>query len=83
MSEEILKRLTIVEEAIKHHQKVVEDLLKKHNATLYGNGQSGLTTRIDRIEQTEQGRDFMRRTGAVAVAGLLIKAAWELLVGKP
>ena len=46
-----------------------------------GNGQPGLITRVDRIEQKEKWRDVIRTGGVLAVVGLLIKEFWSLFGG--
>lgn len=73
---EELEKLT---EAVTKGGNRVLDLVKKHEETLYGNGRVGLTTRIDRLEQThERGRKWFWAVAAVMLP-LLVKAVYEVV----
>lgn len=74
-NKEIYERLRGLETKITRLCATVENvdanqtkLLEKHERALYGNGQTGIITRTDRLEQVEKGRTWSFR----AVWGTLI-----------
>ena len=60
--------------------EVVQDLLEKHNDTLYGNGHNGLKLDTDRLKQSSKSRKkFFWMTGG-ALSGLIVKLVYEFIV---
>lgn len=45
-----------------------------------GNGHPGLSVRIDRLEQSHAARIRLEVAGITVLAGLLVKAIWEVLL---
>ena len=54
-------------------------IIKKHEEVIYGNGDVGLRTRVDRIEQSKASSDRSIRAVWVAVIGVFVKTIWDLL----
>jgi hypothetical protein len=57
------------------HGRTIED----HNHALYGNGSPGVKTRVDRLEGKMSILWAAVGTGAAALIGLVIDAAWRAL----
>lgn len=71
---ECAARLAKIEQAQEAHGKVLDRIDRGIN----GNGDVGLKTRLDRLEQIEKNRKWAIRTLAAAVAGMLVRAFYGL-----
>jgi len=73
--ETTLTKLCVTMESVDANQT---KLLEKHDKTLYGNGKTGLDTRVDRIEQVEKGRKWNLRVVWGAIVGLCGRIAYDV-----
>ena len=61
-------------------QDRIEELLKEHHVTLYGDDQKdtpGLKTKVDRLQQSKISNDFFAKTGFTAAVGVVIKMVYD------
>lgn len=93
----ILSKIQLLEDRIVHlteiknleHQenKVrierFQTLLEKYDHILMGNAKPGLVTQVDRLLQKEEGRTWTLRTIAVSIIGLVAKAVFDVITGRP
>lgn len=58
----------------------VRDIIRRHDTMFFGsNGNVGLVTRLDRLEQSEKTRKWaMHAIGATAF-GLVVKVLWDVI----
>ena len=57
----------------------LKKMLEHHEGMLHGtNGEVGLKSRVELIEQSEETRKFHIRTLYTVVAGFLVKTFWDL-----
>jgi hypothetical protein len=56
------------------------DVRQIERMLLGSNGHAGISVRLDRLEQSHKVRARLEVAGITALAGLLIKAVWEILV---
>lgn len=73
---DIPERLTRIET---RQDTMVDDVGEIKRALLGSNGHLGMITRVDRIEQVEKDRKWLRRAMAVPIIGLLIDWAQRTL----
>ncbi len=60
--------------AIRSDVRLIERMLQGSN------GHPGFSVRLDRLEQSQKSRARLEVAGITALAGLLIKAVWEVLL---
>jgi hypothetical protein len=59
----------------------VRDILKRHDTMFFGtNGNAGMMTRLDRLEQSEKSRQWFQRAVAVTSVGLVLKIFWDIII---
>jgi len=59
----------------------IRDLIKHHETLFFGNnGNPGLVTRLDRLEQADSSRRWGLRAVITLLIGLIVKALWEVIL---
>lgn len=77
-----LEKLKIHERlaSLEARQQAADEILNEIRECLVGNGNPGMKTRIDRLEQTEKGRKFQFNTLWTAMVGTFIVAAFNSIL---
>lgn len=58
----------------------IRDIIKRHDTMFFGsNGNVGLLTRIDRLEQSEKSRKWALHAAGATALGLLVKVLWDII----
>lgn len=73
------------DELVEKFQSYIDEIKEeneKHNHILYGNGKTGLIVTVDRLVQSEKGRQKTFYMAAAAAIGVVVKVAWDVLSGK-
>lgn len=59
----------------------IRDIIKRHDTMFFGtNGNAGLITRLDRLEQSEKTRQWTSRAAIGTSIALIIKIVWDLIM---
>lgn len=59
--------------------KRIEEMLKKYNDAIYGNGNAGILTHIDRLNQIEKDRRWNLRLIWSSLVGVVVKIIYDTL----
>lgn len=59
----------------------IRDIIKRHDTMFFGsNGNIGLMTRLDRLEQSEKSRQWLQRAAIATSIALVIKILWDIIM---
>lgn len=59
----------------------IRDIIKRHDTMFFGsNGNAGLLTRIDRLEQADKARQWTHRAAIGTSIALVVKILWDIIM---
>jgi len=59
----------------------IRDIIKRHDTMFFGtNGNAGLLTRLDRLEQAEKTRQWTHRAAIGTSLALILKILWDIIM---